>query len=215
MTSIPVTDIFRFAHILVVAIGLGAAFLADFHALFRLGRRVDDDLMTTLHACHSLVWKALMAMWITGAIMIYIRTGFVFENFSPKLISKVGTVAILTVNALLIGRFVMPMVEECRGKSLMWLPLRQKLGMALVAAISTSSWLLALAMGVSKVLATSGWLVFIATIPVVYILSATLAMVVMYLLHLGGTIGAHRPKTFSNLPAISDRMVAGKELEFE
>jgi hypothetical protein len=85
-------DAARYAHILAVAAGFGAAFLADFHMLSRLNRPVDDRLMVTLHLCHSIVSKAVIAMWITGIIMIGIRTGFVLENFSPKLFSKLLTV---------------------------------------------------------------------------------------------------------------------------
>ncbi|MGB5871671.1 MAG: hypothetical protein WBH04_15860, partial [Albidovulum sp.] len=110
MDMLPLTDLFRFAHILVVAIGFGAAFLADIHAMRWLGRLVDNDLLTTLHACHSLVWKALIAMWVTGIIMVFIRTGFVSDNFTPKLFSKLFTVGVLTVNAFLIGRYAMPLI---------------------------------------------------------------------------------------------------------
>jgi hypothetical protein len=150
-------------------------------------------LMVTLHLCHSIVSKAVIAMWITGIIMIGIRTGFVLENFSPKLFSKLLTVSILTANAVLISRFAMPLVEDSRGRNIMWLPLKIKLQFAAIGAVSTTSWLLAMAMGVSKVLAASGPLTFVLLVPPVYGLSVMVAVATMYLLHLGGTMVTSRP----------------------
>ena len=194
-------DAARYAHILTVAIGFGAAFLADFHVVARLGRPIDDELTTTLHLCHSVIWKMVIGMWVTGLILVQIRTGFVLENFTPKLISKLVTVAILTANAFLISKIAMPLVEENRGRSLMWLPLSSKLCLAGIGAISSASWMLALAMGSSKVLAGSGWVVFAVLMPFIYFAGVSLAVAVMYLLHLGSQMVAQQPKTREMLVA--------------
>jgi hypothetical protein len=42
-------------------------------------------------------------------------------------------------------------------------------------------------------------------LPLVYIGSTLLALVVMYLLHVGGMMGAYRPASLNNLPAVSER----------
>jgi hypothetical protein len=186
-------DAARYAHIIAVAIGFGAAFLADYHVISRLGRPIDDNLTTTLHLCHSVIWAMVAAMWATGLVLVYIRTGFLVENVTPKLIAKVITVAILTGNAMLISRIAVPLVEQNRGRSLMWLPLRSKLCLAGIGAISSASWMLALAMGSSKVLAASDWIVFAFLMPVIYFLGVVAAVAVMYLLHLGGEMVTHRP----------------------
>jgi hypothetical protein len=186
-------DAARYAHIIAVAIGFGAAFLADYHVVSRLGRPIDDNLTTTLHLCHSVIWAMVAGMWITGLVLIYIRTGFDVANFTPKLICKIITVAILTGNAMLISRIAVPLVEENRGRSLMWLPLRSKLCLAGIGAISSASWMLALAMGSSKVLAASDWIVFAFLMPVIYFLGVFAAVAVMFLLHLGGEMVTHRP----------------------
>lgn len=198
-------DFARFAHILAVAIGFGAAFLADFHMLSRLGSTVDDELLTTLHVCHRVVTVALVAMWATGLVMIGIRTGFAVENFSPKLFSKLLTVSVLTANAILIGRYAMPLVEENRDRNLMWLPLDVKMRLAVIGAVSSTSWMLAMAMGIIKVLATSGWLAFLLMLPIAYGLSVTGAVVVMYLLHLGGVLALPRPTSLILTPAMRER----------
>lgn len=186
-------DAARYAHILAVAIGFGAAFLADFHVISRLGKPIDDGLTTTMHLCHSVILVMLGAMWVTGLLLVYIRTGFDLGNFTPKLIAKLMTVAILTANAALITKFAFPLIEQNRGRSLMWLPLSAKLRLAGIGAVSSASWMMALAMGSSKVLAASGWAVFVVLMPVIYFLGVLAAVAVMYLLHLGGEMVAGRP----------------------
>ncbi len=186
-------DAARYAHILAVSIGFGAAFLADYHIISRLGLVIDDNLTTTLHLCHKVIWAMLVGMWVTGLVLIYVRTGFDPALFTPKLICKIAAVSILTANAILIGRFAVPLVEANRGRSLMWLPLRHKLGLAGVGAVSSASWMLALAMGSSKVLAASGWIVFAFLMPVIYFLGVFAAVAVMFLLHMGGEMVVHRP----------------------
>ncbi len=185
MDPLAITDFFRFSHIIVVAVGFGAAALADVHMLSRLHKRVDMNIITTLESCHRLVWAMLVLMWLTGAVMIFIRTGFQFENFTPKLFSKLATVAILTANAVMIGKFAMPVLMKARGKSLLTLPLGIKLKLAAMGAVSSASWIMAMAMGVSKVLAASGWLIFLAAIPVIYVGSVVLTIGVLSLVHLG------------------------------
>lgn len=169
-------DLARYGHILAVAIGLGTAFLADYHLLSRLRRPVDDSFLDSLDLYHSVVWKMILAMWITGFILVGIRTGFVLSNFSPKLISKLVTVSILTANAALISRFAMPVIRAARGRSVLWLPRKTKLGLAIIGAISSASWLLALAMGSSKVLAASSGSVFLVLLPLAYGTAVVLAL---------------------------------------
>jgi hypothetical protein len=169
-------DAARLAHLLCIAIGFGAAFLADFQIVRQLGRTVDDRMLQFLDLSHAVIWKILLGMWITGLILIQIRTQFVLENFSPKLASKLIAVAILTVNSALIGRIAMPLIRSARGQSLLDLPMGDKLTLATIGAISTASWLLAMAMGSSKVLAASDWGVFMVLLPVAYLAAIALAI---------------------------------------
>jgi hypothetical protein len=177
------TDVIRLSHILVVSVGFGAAFLADFYTLTCLGRPVDDPLVHTLEVCHGLIWKALLGMWLTGVAMIFLRTGFIIENFSPKLFTKLITVSVLTLNATLIGMIAMPILMACKGRSLLTLPLGRKLGLGIIGALSSTSWLLAMSLGISKVLAQSGWDVFVRLLPLAYAVGALAAIVLMLVLH--------------------------------
>lgn len=200
-------DIARYAHILAVAIGFGAAFLTDMYALARLGQLIDQSFISSLRTYHTTIWFSVIAMWITGVIMIYIRTGFDLNNFSPKLFSKILIVAILTLNAKVISKMIMPLIEGSRGQSLFWLPLRTKIFLAAVGAISTSSWMLALAMGSSKVLAASGWMVFGILLPIVYGGALVLAAAAMSLLHIGANLEPRRAVEAPTASLLRDRKV--------
>ena len=57
--------------------------------------------------------------------------------------------------------------------------------LAAVASVSTTSWLLALALGVSKVLAISGWSTFLIIIPAAYVVSVLAGISVMAILQIG------------------------------
>ena len=112
------------------------------------------------------------------------RTGFDLANFTPKLFSKLAVVSMLTLNALVIGGIAMPLVQRNIGRSLLDLPLSRQFGCACVGAVSSTSWLIALAMGESKVLAASGWNVFVELVPLAYLASLLVATLTIALLHL-------------------------------
>ncbi|MCG6902817.1 MAG: hypothetical protein LJE68_09065 [Rhodobacter sp.] len=183
MNALVTTDIVRYAHLLAIALGLGASIMADLQILGRVDQRITQDLIKRLKHYHTLVWVGLFAMWATGMAMIYLRTGFEVANFSPKLFSKLAIVSMLTLNAILIGRIAMPMLERSLGLRLVDLPLRRKLSGAWVASVSSASWLLALALGESKVLAASDWSVFLRLLPLSYVASLTAATVLVFSLH--------------------------------
>ncbi len=168
MDALLLTDFARFSHILTVTIGLGGAYLADFYVFSRLNVPIESKFIETLKQYHVHVATAIFAMWVTGLLMVFIRTGFDVEKFSPKLFSKLGIVALLTVNAVLIGRIAMPILARNVGVRPLDLPFSQKIGVALMSGVSTVSWLLALAMGISKVLAASPWATFQVVVPLAY-----------------------------------------------
>lgn len=179
-------DVVRYAHLFSIALGIGAAFMADSLVLSRLRKPVHPALLDQLHHCHRIVWIALAGMWISGAAIIYIRTGFDPALFSPKLITKLFVISLLTLNAILIGRFALPLVTRRLGHSLLDMPLRQQVASAAIGAVSSTSWLVALALGASKVLAESGWPVFFVLVPVAYLISLTIAGLGIMLVHFQG-----------------------------
>ncbi len=161
-------DVIRYGHLLSVGLGIGAAFVADMHVVQFIRRPISRHLLSHLKLCHAMVWAGLIGMWVTGVALIYIRTGFVPDQITPKLWSKLFIVSTLTLNAYLIGRYALPQFREGIGRSPVELPLRVKLLGGTLSSLSTASWLLALALGASKVLALSGWQTFAILLPLTY-----------------------------------------------
>ena len=189
MDMLLVTDTLRFSHLLAVCLGLGASIMADLYILNRLRTPLTREMMATLHRTHGVVWSALGLMWITGLGLLYLRTGFDPAAFTPKLMAKLGIVGLLTLNAVLIGAVAMPMLEGRIGRSIAAFPTGLKLRFALIGGISAASWLLALAMGVSKALARSGTEVFAILLPAAY----AMALIATALVLLSRPMTASRP----------------------
>ena len=99
---------------------------------------------------------------------------------TPKLMAKVVTVTVLTVNACAIAWVAMPILHKARGRSIAELPARTRSLLSLIGGISTASWILALAMGVSKVLAASPAATFVYLMPAAYV-AATLGAATLLL----------------------------------
>ncbi len=196
MDELLLTDCLRYAHILSVAVGLGTSFMADLHVLTRLHGRVTEGLIRTLETYHKIVWVALFGMWMTGLALVYIRTGFELANFTPKLFSKLFIVSTLTLNAMVIGNLAMPALKAALGRSILQLPFATTVAVAAVSGVSTASWLLALALGVSKILAKSSWAIFLEGVPAAYLLALGLATGAMLLLQTGARAG----QSFRSLP---------------
>ena len=178
-------DIVRYLHLLFVVLGLGAAFLADVQVLQNLKRPVSRELLLQLLLCHRFVWGGVFGMWVTGVALIYIRTGFDLAEFTPKLMSKMAVVSILTINAWLIGRFALPLLYKGIGEPPTAMPLKQKIQGGWLASLSSASWLMALALGSSKVLAVSDWSVFMILIPGVYAVMVGGSTFVVLTMHVG------------------------------
>jgi hypothetical protein len=83
---------------------------------------------------------------------------------------------VLTLNASLIGSLAMPMIERSLGSRVLTLPLGQQFSAAMMSGVSTTSWILALALGSSAALKVSGWPVFVAIVPAAYVCALVGAM---------------------------------------
>ncbi len=160
-------DLVRYGHLLAVAVGLGAAAMADYAAFTGLRRRVSDDFLSILHVAHKMIWPALIAMWVTGVLLIGIRTGFQLSAFSPKLFAKLFVVSALTLNAVMIGRHGLALIAREGGlKALSHDEMRLA---SVMGGVSSASWLFALALGSSRFLAAAPAALFLLLVPLTYI----------------------------------------------
>ncbi|MBU2934783.1 MULTISPECIES: hypothetical protein [Pacificibacter] len=176
-----INDLIRYIHLLAVVIGFGTAFAVDATFLRRLKAPITRPFIAALHWHHQLVSYALLVMWMSGLALVYLRTGFDLENFSPKLIAKIIVVSILTANAWMINIHAMPLLAQSVGNSPLSLPSYSLIHLSLVAGVSTASWLLGLALGSSVILKTADATVFMCLLPIGYLCSGLMAIVTLLL----------------------------------
>lgn len=150
-------DMMRCAHLMCFAAGMGTSLYFDFRTLYTLKKPVNERELRSLRQIHTWITFAFAALWVTGFGLIYIRTGFVLETFSPKLYAKLLLMSLMVLNARAIGKIVFPIMEETLGKSLLALrPARLAL-MTQIAINSLFCWTAGLMLGASTVLKTAQW----------------------------------------------------------
>lgn len=148
-------DTVRVLHLLCFAVGMGIGVSCDLRGLRRLNTPLTPQDIVEFERGHRLVSYALVGLWVTGLALIYIRTGFVIGDFSPKLWAKVMIVVLLSVNALAIGQVVMPYVAGHVGERAVSMSLGKFVTMAVAASVSMFCWLSGLALGASVTLKTA------------------------------------------------------------
>ncbi len=163
-------DAARAAHLVGLALGFGVAIMADLCAARSLFRPLQDHEFDDLHRYHRTVAFGLALFWASGLVLLWLRTGFALENFSPKLIAKLCVVSLLTLNAYLIGRIGLPTMIAYAGTSFGALPLSHRLRLGALAGMSGAGWIAALALGVFSMLKTIEWPVLSEIIGAIYIL---------------------------------------------
>ena len=174
-------DAARATHLLGLALGFGVAILADLCAARSLFRPLVYREFETLHQYHRTVALGLTLFWASGLVLLWLRTGFQLENFSPKLMAKLGVVSLLTVNAILIGRIGLPTMIAWQGFRYGSLPLAHRLRLAALAGMSGAGWISALALGVFSAMKTFEWEVLSEIIGVIYVVGLGGALVTAFL----------------------------------
>ena len=150
-------DFMRATHLLGMALGFGIAVLADLLAARAVLRALDDRDIEMLEQLHRLVWMGLVLLWVSGVSLLWLRTGFDLDRFSPKLMTKVGVVLLLTANALAIGRIGLPTMKAHQSWRFGDLPVPQRLQLSALATISMACWVSALTLGVFSQLKPLQW----------------------------------------------------------
>ena len=150
-------DAARTFHLVGLALGLGAAIMADTTAFAWLKRPLKQAEIQALQRYHHAVTVGLLIFWFSGVVILSIKTGFEAQNFSAKLVMKLCVVAVLTFNAVLIARIGLPILQNSEGRNFCQIATHDRLRLAVLAALSTASWGSALALGMFKILATMKW----------------------------------------------------------
>ncbi|MEM7471610.1 MAG: hypothetical protein AAF340_09695 [Pseudomonadota bacterium] len=152
-----VIDLIRIGHLVFFALGMGAGLYFDLRSLRRINTPFTNNDLAEFTRVHHIVFGALLGLWVTGFMLLYIRTGFDLNAFTPKLQLKLIIVSALSLNAAVIGTFVLPRVGRAVGKAALDLPLREVLPMTMSASASLFCWLSGLVLGASVTFKTAGW----------------------------------------------------------
>ncbi len=145
-------DTVKAGHLIGLALGFGPALCADVlvaKSFFRPIQQRDVDLLKWLHL---IVFGGLAVLWATGLILLQIRTGFEVANFSPKLMTKVFVVILLTGNAVAIGIYALPRFDDHVGVQFGKIDPPTLINLTIIAGVSMSCWLSALALGAFRAL---------------------------------------------------------------
>lgn len=128
-------------------------------------------------------------MWISRLALIYIRTGFILDNFTPKLWAKVDVVLILTLNSIAIRKYAVPRLTlyNCAPADI---TVSAMLPLSLTAGVSTASWLMALALGSSVFLKTGSAALFLVLLPASYIAAIALSILAVVVFKSSGQVAA-------------------------
>ncbi len=150
-------DLIQGAHLLFVVLGMGPAMYLDLRSLRRFSRPISQADIDEFRDIHRLVTIAFVGLWLSGAALIWVRTGFDIASFTPKLWCKIVVVTVLAANAMILNAMVFPALRMGVGKRLIHFPVRLLLPMTLCGGLSLAGWILALTLGSSHVLKTANW----------------------------------------------------------
>ena len=176
-----INDAARAVHLLGLAMGFGVAIMADLSAARLMVRPLDAREVETLHRYHRMVAIGLSLVWASGLVLLWLRTGFDPENFSPKLMAKLGIVTLLTINAIMIGRIGLEALDRWHGARFGAIPLSERGRLAALAGLSGAGWISALALGVFSKLKTVEWETLSEIIGVIYLIALIGAMAATFL----------------------------------
>ena len=140
-------DAVRAGHLIGLAVGFGPAICADLlvaKSFFKPIEQRDVDLLKKLHL---VVFGGLALLWVTGLLLLQIRTGFEVSQFTPKLMTKIILVIVLTGNAMAIGIYAMPRFDSHVGVMFGKIDPPTLINLTIIAGLSMSCWLSALALG--------------------------------------------------------------------
>lgn len=150
-------DAIRTLHLLGLAVGLGLALCADVLALKSMILPISRRDVWLLGLMHRAILIGLGLLWGSGIALLHIRTGWDPAQFSPKLTIKLAVVAVLSLNALLVGFYVLPTFERHSGRLFGDIGAPARIGLSAIAGLSLSCWVSALGLGAFGLLRAMGF----------------------------------------------------------
>jgi hypothetical protein len=167
-------SIVKIMHLLGLVTGFGGAILTDLMILKNaILRPLDKQTVQTAHTLSRIVFAGLAILWVTGAVLVYMR---VIEDpkvmMNQKIWAKVAIVAILTINGIAVHKFALSHLHARVGKQLFDLGRPGEVAkLTFVAGVSSVSWVVPFVLGVAKE--------FNFTVPALTILSIYSALILL------------------------------------
>lgn len=138
-----------YAHLLATCIALGSILQAD-HCLWQSRhRQPTPSMLSQLKATQRVVSLALIALWLTGALLIGL--GYMHDGnrylLNQKLWGKVSVVGLLTLNGVLLHRMGFPLLQRTAFAAMPW---GDQIRLGLLGALSATGWLFAAFLGIAR-----------------------------------------------------------------
>jgi len=146
-------DTLVLSHMLALALGLGAALLADWVVLRKLTFGiVSQKAAEQLDDLSRAVSAGLVLIWVTGALLVADNAlDAPASILNQKLWAKLVIVIVLTLNAVLLHRMVLPRAASRVGQPLFETSFdRVSMVSVLLGAVSAVSWMFAAYLGVAR-----------------------------------------------------------------
>lgn len=144
-------EFLRVLHIIGISMGLGGSLFADylsFDMLMLPGRNGVTEARTVTRI-HWFIFIGLGLIWLSG-IGIALNK-FTFDTIPNKLVVKIIVVTALSINAILIGRYLVPISKKYQSPILRFMTEKDIKVSALIICVSITCWFSALF--VSKIVA--------------------------------------------------------------
>jgi hypothetical protein len=185
-----------FVHLLATCAALGAILATDLRLLARVSR-TDFRLGPPNRFVTRLVAWSLALLVATGAVLVALALQTQPDALSnPKLQVKIGLVALLALNAVVLHRWTFPALAA--GRRLRPWSARAALGIGLPLAVSNALWLLVAFLGIAR-----PWNQVVPAAELVALASALVALAwlgVMVVLHLAARRQRQRRADAAALP---------------
>lgn len=141
-------------HFCAVILSIVLALLADTRASKSIFLPLADTDMKILERLHGMLIVGVVVMWSSGLYLSAVAVEFNIANATPKLMAKFAVVSILTINAILIGKFALPAMKQKRGFQFGEIELPLRLRLVTLSAVSFASWVSAFSLGYFPVFKT-------------------------------------------------------------
>lgn len=139
-----------YAHLLAACVSIGVLLMQDLALWRSRNRPLTIPEIGTLRNTATVVFIALLALWITGIALVTVGAWANPEQYlwNQKLWAKFSVVVVLTLNGFFLHFYSFPKITGNKG--VLQLPLNEQRWIGCSGALSTVSWLFACYLGIAR-----------------------------------------------------------------